>query len=88
MPVYECRSKCIRSLFKVYQNALPEYEVSIGFTTFQYIVKMLTMCGELKAVLSTYYKKLNYGKSVFDHMLDMIGQMDLNSSSSNQHYWF
>ena len=40
------------------------------------------MYGESKARLSTYYKKFRHRKNVFDHMLDRIGQMDLNGSSS------
>ena len=40
------------------------------------------MRGESKSGLSTYYIKLCHGKNVFDHMLDRIGEMDLNGSSS------
>ena len=46
------------------------------------IVKLLTMRGESKSGLSTYYIKFYHGKNFFDHMLDRIGQIDLNGSSS------
>ena len=68
-------------MFKEYQDALPEDEVSIGSVTFHYIVKLLMMCGESKAALSTDHIKLCHGKNFFDHMLDRIGKMDLNGSS-------
>ena len=47
---------------------------------FHDIVKLLTMRGESKAGLSTYYIKLYHGKNVFDTMLDRIGEMDLNDN--------
>ena len=40
------------------------------------------MRGESKSGLSTYYIKFCHGKNLFDHILDRIGQMDLNGSSS------
>ena len=55
IPVYKRFGKCIRILFKEYHDSLPEEEDSIGYATFHYIVKMLTMRGESKAGLSTYY---------------------------------
>ena len=54
----------------------------MGFSTFHDIVKLLTMCGESKSGLSTYYIKFHHGKIIFDHMLDRIGQMYLNGISS------
>ena len=54
IPDYERGGKCIQSLFKVYQDALPEDLRSIGFSTFHDIVKLLTISGESNAVLSTY----------------------------------
>ena len=54
-PVYERCGKCIQSLFKEYQDALPENECSIGFPNFHDIVKLLTLRGESKSGLSTYY---------------------------------
>ena len=48
IPVYERGGKCIHSLFKEYQDALPEDEDSIGFSTFHDIVKLLKMRGESK----------------------------------------
>ena len=71
--MYECGRKCIRSLFKEYKDALPEEEGSTGFLTFCNIVKLLTLRGESKSGLSTYYKTFRHGKNVFfNHMLDRI----------------
>ena len=42
----------------------------------------MTLNGESKSGLSTYYIKFCHGKNVFDHILDRIGQMDSNESSS------
>ena len=52
------------------------------FYIFHDIVKLLTMCGESKYVLSIYYIKLCHGKNVFDAALDRIVEMDLNGSYS------
>ena len=46
IPVYERGGKCIRILFKEYQDELPEDEGSIGFTTFHNIVKLLMINSE------------------------------------------
>ena len=54
IPVYERGGKVIRSLFKEYQDSLPEDKGSIGFTTFHDIVKLLTMRGKSKSVFCTY----------------------------------
>ena len=54
----------------------------MGFGIFHDIFKLLTMRGESKAGLSTYYIKFRHGKNVFDAMLDRIGEMNLNVSSS------
>ena len=62
IPVYECGGKFIQSLFKEYQDALPEDEGSIGFPAFSYIVNLLTVRSESKVGLSTYYIKLCHGK--------------------------
>ena len=40
------------------------------------------MRGESKSGLSTYYIKSRHGENAFDAMLDRIGEMDLNGSSS------
>ena len=88
IPVYECSGKCIKSLFKEYQDALPEEKCSIVFATFRDIVELLTMCGDSKSGLYTYYIKLRHGKNNFDHILDRIGQMDLNGRFFHRHYWF
>ena len=53
IPVYECGGKCIKCLIKEHQYALPEDKGSIGFDTFNGIVKLLTMRGESKYGLST-----------------------------------
>ena len=82
IPMYQRGGKCIRSLFKEYQYALPENEGSIGFPTLHDIVKLLTFHSESKSGLSIYFMKFRLGKNVFDHIVDRIGQMDLNSSSS------
>ena len=82
IPVYERVDKCIQSLFKEYQYELPENEGSIGFPTFHDIVKLLTLRGDSKYGLSTYYIKIFHVKNVFDHIIDRIGQIDLNGSSS------
>ena len=80
--MYERGGKCIPIFFKEYQDALPKDEGSIVFETFRYIVTLLKMRGELKYGLSKYHIKFCHGKNVFDHMLDRIGLMDLNGSSS------
>ena len=54
IPYYERGGKCIQSLFKAYQDALPEDLRSIGFSTLRDIVKLLTIRGESNYVLSTY----------------------------------
>ena len=41
-----------------------------------------TMHGESKAEFSTYHIKFLHGKNIFDHILDRIGKIDLNGSSS------
>ena len=81
MFVYKCGRKFKQSLFKEYQDAVPEEEGSTEFATFHDIVNLLTVRGESKVGLSTYYINLCHGKS-FDHILDRIGQMDLNGISS------
>ena len=53
IPVFERGGKCIQSLFKEYQDALPENEGSIGFSTFHDIVKLLNLRGESKSGLCT-----------------------------------
>ena len=80
IPIYERDDKCIRSFCKEYQYALPEEEGSIVFTTFNDIVKILTVCGESKSGLSTYYIKFCHDNNVFGHILDRIGKIDLNGS--------
>ena len=82
IPVYECCGKGIHVFFKEYHDAPPEDEGSIGFTNFHDIVKLLTMRGESKYGLYTYYIEFCHGKNVFDHMLYRIGKMDLDGSSS------
>ena len=82
IPVYECGSKGIRSLFKEYQDSLLEDEGSIVFTTFCDIFKLVTMCGESKYGFSTYYIKFHHSKNIFDNVLDRVVEMDLNGSSS------
>ena len=54
IPMYECGSKCARSFFQEYQDALPEDGGSIGFSIFHDIVKLLTMHGDSKALLYIY----------------------------------
>ena len=41
----------------------------------------MTLRGESKDGFSTYYIKFRHGNNVFDHMVDRIVQMDLNSNS-------
>ena len=76
MPMYERSGKCIQSLFKEYQDALLENEGSIGFLNFHDIVNLLTLSGESKSGLSTYYIKFRRENNVFDRILDRIGQME------------
>ena len=40
------------------------------------------VCGESKSGLYTYYIKLYNGNNVYDAILDRIGEIDLNGSSS------
>ena len=61
--MYECGGKFIQSLFTDYQDALPEEEGSTEFATFHDIVNLLTVRGESKVGLSTYYIKFCHGKS-------------------------
>ena len=76
--VYEREEKFIRSLFKVYQDELPEDEDSILFATFNDIVRLLTMLDDSKFGFSTYYMKFCHGNNIFHHMLDRIRQINLN----------
>ena len=69
-------------MFKEHQDSLPEIICSIGFPTFHDIVKLPRMLVESKYVLSAYYIKFSHGKNIFDHMLDRIGQIYINYSSS------
>ena len=69
-------------MFKTYNYALPEGEDPVEEPEFSDIVKLMTMCGESKDGLSTYYIKFRYEKTVFDAMLDRIGEMELNDISS------
>ena len=80
--MYKRGVKCIQSFFKECKYALSEDEGLIRFITFNDIVKVLTLCVEPKSGLSIYYIKFCHSKNIFDHMLDRIGQMDLNGSSS------
>ena len=52
--MYERSGKYKQSLFKEYQDELPEDEGSIVFSTFNDIVKLLMVRGESKSRLSTY----------------------------------
>ena len=61
IPVYERDGKCMQSLFKEYQDTLPGDKGSIRFSTFHDIFKLLTMRGESKYGLSTYYIKFRHG---------------------------
>ena len=82
LPVYERGGKGLQSLFKEYQDSLPEGACSVGFNNVHDIVKLLTMCGESKYGLSTYYIKFRHGNNIFDDMIYRIVQMYLNGSSS------
>ena len=65
---YTCvwtRWQVYTQFFKEYHDSLPEEEDSIGYATFHYIVKMLTMRGDSKAGFSTYYIKLCQVTNVF-----------------------
>ena len=74
-------------MFKEHQDLLPEDEGSVGPQNFDDIVKLLTMRGESKAGVCTYYKKLSHGKNVFDHML--IGlKNEFQSNFFHWQYWF
>ena len=46
----------------------------IEFSTSRYIFKLLTMHGESKYGIYTYYIKSSQGKNIFDHLLDRIGK--------------
>ena len=80
--MYGRGGKGLRSLFKEYQDALPEGKGYMGFGIFHSVVKLLVMRGDSKAGLSTYNRKFHHGKNVFYVMLDRVGEMDLNDSSS------
>ena len=41
----------------------------------------MTICGESKSGLSTYYVNLRHVKNIFGHIIDRIGKMDLNDCS-------
>ena len=58
LPVYERGGKALEGTFKTYKDALPEGEYTVGKQTFNDIVKLLTMCGDSKYDVSTYYIKL------------------------------
>ena len=57
LPVYEQGGKALAGVFKIYKDALLEGEDPVEEPTFNDIVKLLTMCGESKDGLSTYYIK-------------------------------
>ena len=82
LPVYERGGKGLQFFLKEYQDSLPEGEGSVGFGIFHDIVKLMTMCVESKYGLSIYYIKFRHGKNVFDAMLDRIGEIYLNGTSS------
>ena len=54
-PVYERDGKALEGMFKTYMNALPDGDDILGEPTLNDIVKLLTMHGESKSGLSTYY---------------------------------
>ena len=60
LPVCERGSKALEVMFKTYKDALPEGEDPVGEPTLNDIVKLLTMCGESKSGLSTYYITFQY----------------------------
>ena len=71
--VCECGGKVFKSLFKEYQDSLPEGKGFMVFGIFRDIIKLLRMSGESKSGLSTYDIKFHHGKNVFDDMLYRIG---------------
>ena len=82
IPVHELGGKVLQSLFKGYQDSLPEVVDSVVFGIFHGIVKLRTMCGESKSGFSKYYFKLLHGKNIFGEIFDRIGEIYLNVSSS------
>ena len=80
--MYDRGGKALEGMFKNYMNALPDGDDILGEPTLKDIVKLPTMNGESKSGLSTYYIKLRHVKTVFDAMLDRIGEMEINDSTS------
>ena len=79
--MYEHGGKALEGKLKTYRGVLLEDEDPVGEPTFNDIVNLLKMCGDSKSGLSTYYIKFQPGKTVFDAILDRIGEMELNDSS-------
>ena len=64
IPVYKYGVKGSQSLFKEYQDSLQEGEGSVGSGIFHDIYRLLTIYGESKSGLYTYYIKFRHGKIV------------------------
>ena len=81
LPVSERVGKALEGMFKTYKDSPSEGEDLVGEPMFNDIAKMLTICDESKSGLSTYYIKFWHGKTVFDEMLDRIGELKLKNIS-------
>ena len=80
--MYERSGKALEGMLKTYKDALPEGEDPVGEPKFNDIVNLLKMRGDSKSGLSIYDIKFLHENTVFDAMLDRIGEMELNDSSS------
>ena len=54
-PVYERDGKALEGMFKTYMGGIPEGEYTVAKLTVNDTLKLLTMCGESKDSLFTYY---------------------------------
>ena len=60
----------------------------MGKPTSNDIVKLLTMRGDSESGLSIYYIKFLHGKTVFDAIIDRIGELELKNSPPTNIFCF
>ena len=78
LAVYECGGHSVEDLFTTFKKFHDDTRTGgrrshVGFETFKMIMKVLTIRGETKCGLSSYYIHLRYQTQVFVHMMGRVG---------------
>jgi hypothetical protein len=63
-------------LFAAYKAAFPNQDSQVGRPTFVNTLKLLTICGNAKAGVSTYYVRIQYMSRTFVQMLWRLLEID------------